>query len=80
MTPEPTPEPTPPLPGTPPAATGHTSEGHCLKIINFPGGYAYSHTFLPCAQSFTHDASAQDSQDDTHFDPHMLTDEGSSTG
>jgi hypothetical protein len=40
----------------------------------------YSHTSLPCAESFTLDAAAQESKHDTDFDPDMLPDEGTSTG
>jgi hypothetical protein len=70
----------PPLPRAPPAATGNTSGAPRLKIINLPAGYVYLHTSLPCAKSFTPNASAEDSQDDTDFDPDMLTDEGTATG
>jgi hypothetical protein len=45
-----------------------------------PASYAYSHTSLPCADSFTFDASAQDSEHDTDIDPDMLTDEETSSG
>ena len=79
-TPEPTPVPTPPVPGTPLASTGNILDDQPLKIINLAAGYTYSHTSLPCAQSFTHDASAQESEHDTDFDPDMLPDEGTSTG
>ena len=83
-TPEPTPEPTPqpmqPVSGSPPASTGDTPSAQCLEIINWPAEYAYSHTSLPCAESFTRDTSAQDSEHDTDFDPDMLPDEGTSTG
>jgi len=79
-TPKPTPEPTPPLPGTPLASTGNTSADQRLEIINLPAGYTYSHTSLPSAESFTLDASAQESEHDTDFDPDMLPDEGTSTG
>jgi len=58
QTPEPTAEPTPPLPGTPPASTGNTSGDQRLEIINLPAGYMYSRTSLLCAGSFTLDASA----------------------
>jgi hypothetical protein len=78
--PEPTPEPTPPLPGTPLASSGNISCDQRLEIINLPAGYTYSHTSLPCAESFTLDASAQESEHDTDFDPDMLPDEGTSTG
>jgi hypothetical protein len=43
-------------------------------------GYAYLHTSLPCAESLTLDASAQESEHDTDFDPDMLSDEGTFTG
>jgi hypothetical protein len=77
---EPTPEPMPPLPGTPLASTGIISGDHGLEIINLPAGYPYSHASLPCAESFTLDASAQESEHDTDFDLDMLPDEGTSTG
>jgi len=76
----PTPEPTPPLPETPPAPTGNSSGAQRAQIVNLPTGYAYSHTSLQSAEFFTLDASAQDSQHDTDFDPDMLPDEGTSTG
>jgi len=69
----------PPLPKSPPAPTGNTSRAQCSQIINLPAIYAYSPTSLPCAEFFTLDASAQDSQNDTDFDPDMLTDEGTAT-
>jgi hypothetical protein len=78
--PEPTPEPTPPLPGTPLTSTGNTSGNQHLEIINLPAGYTYSHTSLPCAESLTLDASAQESEHDTDFDPDMLPDKATSTG
>jgi hypothetical protein len=40
----------------------------------------YSHISLPCAEPFTLDASAQESEHNTDFDPDMLPDEGISTG
>jgi len=76
----PTPEPTSPLPRTPLASSGNTSGDQCLEITNLPAGYTYSHTSLPCAESFTLDASAQESEHDTVFDPDMLPDEETSTG
>jgi len=80
QTPVPTPEITPPLPGTPPAATPNSSGAYCLENINLPAGYAYSHTSLPWAQSYILVASAQDSQEDIDIDPDMLTDKGTATG
>ena len=73
-------EPTPPLPGTPLASTRNISGDQRLEIINLPAGYTYSHTSLPCSESCTLDASAQESEHDTDFDPDMLPDEGTSTG
>jgi hypothetical protein len=70
----------PPLPGTPPAPTSYTSGAQPSQVINFPAGYAYSHMSLPCSESFTLHASAQDSQNDTDFNPDMLADEGNPTG
>ena len=67
-----TPEPTPPLPGTPPAPTGNTCEVLPSEIVNLPAGYTYSHTALPCAE-FLDD---EETKHDTDFDPDMLTDEG----
>jgi hypothetical protein len=78
--PEPTPQPTPPLPGTPLASTRNNSGDERLDIINLPAGYMYWHTSLPCAESFTLDASAQESQHDSDFDRDILPDEGTSTG
>jgi len=69
---EQTPEPTLPLPGTPPAPTANTSEVQPSQIVNLPTGYTYSHSALPCAESF----DAEETEHDTDFDPDMLTDEG----
>jgi len=77
---QPTPEPMPPLPATPPALTGTNSSAQRSQIMNLVAGYAYSHIGLHCAEFFNLDASAQDSQHSTDFDPEMLTDEGTSTG
>jgi len=76
---QPTPELTPPLPGTLPVPAGYISAAQCAQIVTLPAGYAYSHTSLPCAEFFTLNASAQDSQHDTDFDPDILTDKGAST-
>ena len=75
-----TPELTPSLPSMPPAPTSNNARAQLSQMVYLPAGYAYSHTSLPCAESFTLDASAQNSQHDTDFDPDMLTDEGTSTG
>jgi len=79
-TPEPTPEPTTSVPGILPASTGNTSGAQSLEIINLLAGYVYSHTSLPCAESFTLNRSAQDSKHNTDYAPDMLPDEGTSTG
>jgi len=70
---EQTPEPTPPLPGTPPTPKANTSEVQPSQIVNLPAGYTYSHTALPCAEFFDDD----ETEHNTDFDPDMLTDEGS---
>jgi hypothetical protein len=68
-----TPEPTPPVPGMPPAPTGNTSGAQPSEIINMPAGYTYSHTARFCAECFDYD---EETEHDTDFDPDMLTDEG----
>jgi len=68
------------MPGTPPAPTGNNFGAEHSQIVNVPAGYANSHTSLPCAELFTLDVSAQDSQHDTDFDPDMLTYQGTATG
>jgi hypothetical protein len=40
-----------------------------------PAVYGYSHTSLPWAETFTLNASAQDSEQDTDFYPEMMADE-----
>jgi hypothetical protein len=45
-----TPDPTPPLAGTPPAPTGNASGPQCSQMDNLPAGYTYSHTALPSAE------------------------------
>ena len=46
---EPTPEPNPPLPGTPPAPTDITSGVQPSQIFTLRAGYTHSHTALPYA-------------------------------
>jgi hypothetical protein len=79
-TPDPTPDPMSPQHCTPQASTSNTCGVQPLEIINLLAGYPYSHTSLPCVQSFALNASAQDSQDDTDFDTNLLTDEETATG
>jgi hypothetical protein len=68
-----TPEPTPPLPGMPPAPTGNTSGAQLSEIVNLPAGYTYSHTAFTCAELFEDD---EDTELDTVFDPDMLNNDG----
>ena len=75
----PTPELMPALPRTPPTLTSYSSRAQRFQIDNLPARYVYSHTFVPCTEFFTLDASTQDSQQETDCDSDMLTDEGSST-
>jgi hypothetical protein len=49
-------------------------------MVNVPVECAYLHTALPRPEPFTLDASDQDSQNDTEFDPPMLTADGTVTG
>jgi len=72
---EPTPEPTPPLPGTPPAPTNNSSAVQLSQMVNLPARYTYSNTALPCTEFF----DDEDTELDTDFDPDMLTDEGQYT-
>jgi len=46
----------------------------------FLAGYAYLHTSSPRAESFILEATAQDRENDTGFDPDMLTDYGTASG
>jgi hypothetical protein len=64
----------------PPAPPRSNAGAQRSQIINVLAGYAYLHTALPYAELFTLDASDQDSQNDTDFDPDMVTDEGTATG
>jgi hypothetical protein len=49
-------------------------------MINLPLVYGYLQICIPCAESYTLDASAEDSQNHTESDPDMLTDEETATG
>jgi len=66
-------EPTPLLPGMPPAPNDNTSGVQPSEIVNLPARYMYSHTALPCVEFFDAD---EDTQHNTDFDPDMLTAEG----
>jgi hypothetical protein len=56
-----------------PAQTCNTSSAQSSQIVNLQAGITKSHTAFPCAEFFDDDA---DTQHDTDFDPHMLTDAG----
>jgi hypothetical protein len=73
---EPTPHLNPPTPGLPTTPTGNTSGTQTSEIVNLPAGYTSLHTAQACAECFDDD---QDAQDNTDFDPDMLTDEGQYT-
>jgi len=73
-------QPTPSLSGVPPASTGNMSGAQSSQIVNLLAGHAYSDISHPCAEFFNLDASAQNCQHDTDFDPDTLTDEGTSSG
>jgi len=73
---QPTPEPMPPVPGSPPMPPGNNARAQRSQIGNSP----YSHTSYSRAGFFTLDAYAEDGPYDTNFDPDMLTDEGTSPG
>jgi hypothetical protein len=75
-----TPEPTPPLPGTPLGSTDTTCRAQSFQIVNLPAEYTYKNTATLCSEYFNHDPSAQDSQYDTDVDPDILTDERKYTG
>jgi len=53
-------QPTPPLPGTPPAPTGNKSAALHSEIVILLARYAYSYTALPLAEFLNLDATAQD--------------------
>jgi len=65
------------MPSAPP---GNSAGAQCSQIVNLPADHMYSHTSLRCAECFTLDAYAEDSQNHTDVDPDMLTDEETSTG
>ena len=76
---EPTLEPTPALHGIPPTPSGNISGAQSSQISILPAGYTYSHSSLPCAESVFVNAPAQDNQNDTDFNPDMLTDQITAT-
>jgi len=80
QTPQPTPQPTPSLPGTPPAPHCNNAGAQHSYIVNVAPRYSYLPTAHHCPESFTLDASAQESQNDIDFDTDMLTDTGTATG
>jgi len=77
---QPTPELTPPPPGTPPAPSGDQNRAQSSEIPNLPAGFEYTHAPLPGAQFFNHDTFAEDSEHDEDFIPDLRNDEETSTG
>jgi hypothetical protein len=77
---QPTPDQMPFLPKTPHAPPGDTEGAQGFHINNFPPGYVYLHFPFSSAQYFNLDGYSPDSQDDTDYNPDILTDEGTSTG
>jgi len=71
---EPTPEPMPHLPRTPPVPPGDNEGAHVSEFEGVPPGYVYMNTPLPSAQFFTVDAYAKDRKRDKDFNPDLLTD------
>jgi hypothetical protein len=61
------------MPPTPPTPTGWTCITQPSEIVNLRVAYTYSHRALPCAEFFDDDV---DTEQDTDFDPDMLTDNG----
>jgi len=77
---QPTPELTPPLPGTPPVPSGDQNHSQSSKIPNLPAGFEYTHAPLPAVQFFILDTFAEDSEHDEDFIPDLRNDEETSTG
>jgi hypothetical protein len=75
-----TPEPKPPPPGIPRTQIINNSGTQHSQIINLLSGYMYSHPSVPSGDYVTVDVSAQDSQHNTYFDSHRVTDDAISTG
>jgi hypothetical protein len=75
-----TPDPMPHPPRTSSLPPGGNLGGHTSEIEVVPPCYLYIHNALHCAELFNHDESPKDRNRDRHFNPDMLTDEGSSTG
>jgi len=77
---QPTPEPMPHPPETPPVPPSNNEAAHLSEMDGVPPRYVYIHTPLPIAEFFNRDAYAKDRKDDKDFDPDLLTDEETSTG
>jgi len=70
--------PTPP--GMTPRLSSDDQRSQCFQIDIVPTGYVNIYTSLPNAHFFNLDASAKDSQQNKHYNPNLLMDEGISTG
>ena len=77
---QPTPEPRPHLPRTPPVPPSQNEATHVSEVEGVPPGYVSIHTLIPRAQFFNHDACAKDRKRDKDLNPDLLTNEGTSTG
>jgi len=77
---EPTLEPMPLVPRTPPSPTCDTKGAHSPHITGVPPGYVYIHTPLFSAQFFNLDVHAKDRKRDKDIIPTLLTDEGTFPG
>ena len=77
---QPTPEPTPHPPKTPLVPPCSNEAAHISEIKGEPPGDMYIHTPIPGAQCLNLEAYAMDRKRDKHFDPDLLTDEGTSSG
>jgi len=77
---QPTREPTPHSPETPPVPACNNLGAHVYDNEGVLPGYVYIHTHLPSAQFSNLNAYAKDRKRDEDFNPDLLRDEGTSTG
>jgi len=74
-----TPEPTPHPPGMPPVPPGDNDGAHTSETEGVPPRYVYIRTPLPSTHCINLDAYSKDRKRNKHFNPDLLTDEGTST-
>jgi len=77
---QPAPELMPSVQWMPLAPTSDNYRVHSFQSDNLLAGFVRSHTSHCCAEFFTPDVYAQNSQHHTDSDPDMVTDEGTSNG